>query len=135
MTNRSMVAGVTSIISGSLGILMGLGMAFFFIFLFGAVARQPQARSNPPMPDEFFNLFQAMFLAYGVGFALIGVLAIVGGIFALKRKRWGLALAGAIAGSITFYPSGIIAVIFVCLGQNEFQIPKPPGPIQMPVSL
>jgi hypothetical protein len=48
------------------------------------------------------------------------VLAIVGGAFALKKRHWPLALAGAIAGTITFFPCGIPAIIFVSLGKEEF---------------
>jgi hypothetical protein len=47
-----------------------------------------------------------------------GIVALVGGINALKRKRWGLALAG----SILSLPGvmAILAIIFVSLGKKEF---------------
>jgi hypothetical protein len=53
---------------------------------------------------------------------LIGVLGIIGGIISLRRRHWGAALAGAIAGSVTFWPCGIVAVIFISLGKSEFDI-------------
>jgi hypothetical protein len=52
--------------------------------------------------------------------ALIGALGIVGGVYAIKKKHWALALAGAIAGTVTFFPCGIPAIIFVSLGKEEF---------------
>ena len=69
------------------------------------------------------------YAAIGLLFALVGVLGIVGGIFAIKKKRWGLALAGAIAGTVTFFPCGIPAIIFVTLGKPEFSAPETPAPV------
>ena len=60
---------------------------------------------------------------------VIGIIAIVGGIYALKRQRWGLALAGAICAIVPPHPwgveistpiLGILAVIFVVKSRNEF---------------
>ncbi|MFC2067614.1 hypothetical protein ACFLTP_01140 [Chloroflexota bacterium] len=53
--------------------------------------------------------------ALGLFFALIGVLGIVGGIFALKKKHWGLTLARSIVGIFTFFPCGILVIIFVTM--------------------
>ena len=53
---------------------------------------------------------------------VLGVVAIVGGMYALKRKAWGLALAGTICAFLT--PPlgflGLLAIIFVVLGKDEF---------------
>lgn len=123
MTNRHMTAGVMSIISGALGVVGGLGMAALLVVMFGAIAQDPSVRRGAEMPTEIFRFIQVIYAGLGIAFALVGVLAIIGGVFALKRKRWGLALAGAIAGSIAFYPAGIVGVIFVCLAKSEFQTP------------
>jgi hypothetical protein len=58
-----------------------------------------------------------------------GIVAIVGGIFALKRKRWGLALAGSICMMFCFIfipvflnvPLAIAAIVLVVLGKGEFE--------------
>jgi hypothetical protein len=59
----------------------------------------------------------------------IGVLAILGGISALRRKVWGLALAGAICavfpphfyGRLIWTPVlGVVAVVLVVLSKSEF---------------
>ena len=50
---------------------------------------------------------------------VLGIMAVVGGISAIRRKRFGLSLAGAICAR----PSvilGILAIIFVALGKREF---------------
>lgn len=53
---------------------------------------------------------------------ILGVVAIVGGVFALRRRIWGLALAGAICA--LFPPRiivlGILSVIFIVLSKREF---------------
>lgn len=51
---------------------------------------------------------------------VIGVLAVVGGIFALRRKRWKWALTGTIAAALSLLPLGIAAVILVAISRDEF---------------
>jgi len=54
---------------------------------------------------------------------VLGIIAIVGGISAIKRKSFGLSLAGAICALLSV-PLGILAVIFVSLGKREFEAQK-----------
>jgi len=50
---------------------------------------------------------------------ILGIVAIVGGISAIRRKRFGLSLAGAIC-ALPSVILGIPAVILVALGKREF---------------
>jgi len=50
----------------------------------------------------------------------LGILAVVGGTSAIRRKRFGLSLAGAICTLLSSGLLGILAVIFVALGKREF---------------
>ena len=50
---------------------------------------------------------------------ILGIVAIVGGISAIRRKSFGLSLAGAIC-ALPSAILGIPAVIFVTLGKREF---------------
>jgi hypothetical protein len=50
---------------------------------------------------------------------VLGILAIVGGVSAIRRKRFGLSLAGAICALLSGL-LGILAVIFVALGRRGF---------------
>jgi hypothetical protein len=53
---------------------------------------------------------------------IFGIIAIVGGIYALRRRIWGLALAGSICALIgPWFLLGILAIIFVSLGKREFK--------------
>ncbi|GAG52888.1 unnamed protein product [marine sediment metagenome] len=49
-------------------------------------------------------------------------IAIVGGVCALRRRFWGLALAGSICALIGPWGTlGILAIVFVSLGKVEFE--------------
>jgi hypothetical protein len=51
-----------------------------------------------------------------------GIIAIIGGAFALKRNVWGLALAGSICALVgPWFILGLLAIIFVSLGKGEFE--------------
>jgi len=50
-----------------------------------------------------------------------GIVVIIGGVYALQRKVWGMALAGAICALIwPLTALGIAAIIFVILSKQEF---------------
>jgi hypothetical protein len=103
-----MVAGILNIIAGSFGLICSL----IFISVGGVM------RLVPDIPPYLFPIFTALALP----FAIVGILAIVGGIYALQRKIWGLALAGSIAAFFT--PSwvlGVAAIVFTALSKNEFE--------------
>ncbi len=101
------VAGILDIIAGGWGIIL----AFIFIFI-GAIAR-----FVPDVPPYLFPIFTALAFPFIIG----GIVAIIGGIYALKRKIWGLALAGSIC---AFFPSwilGLTAIVLVVLSKKEFE--------------
>ena len=128
MGNNSKVGGILSIVSGAFGVL-SLGWFVLWIYMFNfMISAVPQDPFAPPFPQELFQFFAIIYGFMGLILALLGVLAIVGGVFALKRKYWGLALAGAIASIITFFPCGIAAIIFISLGRQEFLPPEPSTP-------
>jgi len=51
---------------------------------------------------------------------VIALLAIVGGILAILRKRWRWSLAGSIAAVLSLIILGIPALILVALSKDEF---------------
>jgi hypothetical protein len=102
-----MVAGILDIVAGSLGIILAIALIFVGVLM----------RFVPDMPPYLVPIFTALALP----FAIVGILAIVGGIYALRRKIWGLALAGSIA---AFFPSwllGIAAIVLTALSKKEFE--------------
>jgi hypothetical protein len=57
----------------------------------------------------------------GVPLVVMGIVSIIGGAYALKRRLWGFALAGAIcaimAGNLLY---GTLAIIFISVSKSEF---------------
>ena len=61
-----------------------------------------------------------MIAGIGGGMIAMGVIALIGGIFALRRKAWGFALAGAILALFPIIPLGVLSIIFVSMAKKEF---------------
>lgn len=57
----------------------------------------------------------------GAVLVVLGIMAIVGGVSAIKRRSFGLSLAGAICAILPINTLGILAVIFVSLGKRDFE--------------
>jgi hypothetical protein len=101
-TWKGTTAGVLTIIGGIIGIAAGaIFAALGTAFLAGIPGLELMA-------------------GIGAGIIAIGVIALIGGIFALRRKSWGFALAGAILAMFPIIPLGVLAIIFVAMGKNEF---------------
>ena len=114
----SIVAGIFQINNG------GLLMAFFLI-----PNIMPLWEIFPFLPGLWVELQDLYIFAYGppiwqtimgVLFLVLGILAIVGGISAIRRKMFSLSLAGAIC-ALASGLLGILAVIFVSLARREFR--------------
>ena len=75
----------------------------------------------------FLAFMWIFYSALSVYYIALGALAIVGGTFAIKKIRWGWALAGAIAASMSFFYLGIASVIMVPMSQAEFGKAIPSG--------
>jgi hypothetical protein len=106
-TWKPTTAGILDIIAGSFGVIAALALV-----LVGGIVR-----FVPKCPPFLGPIFAAV----SVPVVLIGILAIVGGVYALRRKIWGLALAGSIA---AFFPSwvlGLTAIVLTALSKDEFE--------------
>ena len=124
---KARIGGVLSIVASALGILIGL-LFISYPLLMTSFFRAFESEMSPAGVPEFDAMVGFMWLVFGVIFLfylVIGALGIVGGIYALKGKSWGLSLAGAIASSMLFYYVGIIAVIFIAMAKPEFDRTTP----------
>jgi hypothetical protein len=115
----SIVAGISQIISGVLPLVILLFPVYLGYSRF-------EMLFLPFLPDAWRQIFMSELFAIPEIFMLIlwcasvlGIVAIVGGISAVRRKRFGLSLAGAIC-ALPSVILGILAVIFVALGKREF---------------
>ncbi|MEJ2739017.1 MAG: hypothetical protein P8105_04185 [Dehalococcoidia bacterium] len=124
MSHHAKTGGILTIISGI--------FCFFFIMMaifYALIPRwimniiidsQPLAPGQDMFPMGISLFFTIFGVITSIFFAALGALAIIGGIFALKKKNWAVAIAGAIAGTVLMFPCGIAATILISLGRSEF---------------
>lgn len=99
------LAGILSIVAGAIELLGGMAI--------GGVGALLTTFMRMPGLGAF------------IGFPLmaVGIVAIIGGICSIRRRVWGLALAGAICS--LFLPHitvlGIVAIVFVAISRREFR--------------
>ena len=112
--------GVLSIVAGAFELIAG---GIMLALLMSTVIRGAVLPLLPRLlfPDVEFEIhfIPTGFSIAGMSLLVLGIIAIVGGISAIKRKSFGLSLAGAICALLSV-PLGILAVIFVSLGKREF---------------
>ncbi len=115
--------GILSIIVGAFEVIGG-GMMVALI-RFGIPCRPWLFSSLPDVPsvwrEHCIAAFPIMSITItGAVLLVLGIIAIVGGVSAVRRKSYGLSLAGAICALIPLNILGLLAVIFVALGKREF---------------
>ncbi len=113
--------GILSIIVGAFEIIGG-GLAAALAWLSIPLCR-PSFPFFPGFGGDFgMATVPAWLTIAGIVFAVLGIVAIVGGISAIRRRSFGLSLAGAICALLPFNILGLLAVIFVSLAKGEFGI-------------
>ncbi|NWF77175.1 MAG: hypothetical protein HXY36_01030 [Chloroflexi bacterium] len=115
--------GVLSIIGGVLEAIVGVVMV-----LFGSCSNILFRLANLPFHrgewlKHIIPLMPTWLLIIGLPILALGIVAIVGGVSALRRKSFGLSLAGAVC-ALPSHILGILAVIFVSLSKKEFEAEK-----------
>jgi len=110
---KSVIAGSLSAVAGSLALVGGLLLILIGIAYPSIVASEETHGSS-------VNFGTGMWLVLGILGMIFGILAIVSGIFAIQRKKWGLALTGAIASCLVFLPLGVACVILVAMDRPAF---------------
>ena len=117
-TGMPIAAGILDIISGVISLICFVGL------LIGSVAVGWEA-------THFYGWYYEWY--YDIGIALgvliiltvlslaVGILALLGGIYAVQRKKWGLALAGSIFAIFPSFILGLAAIILTALSKNEFE--------------
>lgn len=106
--------------AGVLDILAAVGaLAGLFFLTFGASmmtwAAEVEHEEVPVVPLQF------LFAGLGVFLLVIFLVALVGGIAALRRGSWGWALAGSIAATLTCVPFGLPALILTVMAEDQLR--------------
>jgi len=114
-TWKPVSGGVLSIVAGALSVALGLLFLFLGGILSGVLAAVglPGILSFIPLP---------ILGGAAIPLFILGTVAILGGSYAVRRRNWPLALAGAICA--LFPPQvtilGALAIVFIVMGKNEF---------------
>jgi hypothetical protein len=56
-----------------------------------------------------------------IALIVVSVMALIGGIYMLKRINWGRSLTGSILSVAGAPPLGVLSIIFLSLGRREFK--------------
>ena len=108
-SGKPTAAGILNIIGGVIALLIMIWMLMLYM------------EASDQAGVEFVGLFGLGMVCLAM--PLIGVIfAFIGGIAALKRKSWGLALVGSLIGMI--FAGGIfclIALILVAISKDDFR--------------
>ena len=113
-TWKPTTAGILSIIDGVFGLILGLAL----LIMGGLLYSYPFL-----MWGYSLELETGAIIAFvGIITIVLGVVAIVGGAFAIRRRIWGLALAGAICSFLapTGFILGLLSIIWVSMSKKEF---------------
>lgn len=111
------IGGVLSIISGALGFIT-IALLLTFVSIFGtSIARDVLSSLGfwqAGLPLTIIGIIAIPLLC-------VNIVAIVGGIYAVQRRGWGVALAGAICSVFPSQILGILAVVFIAISRKEFE--------------
>lgn len=117
-TWKPVTAGVLNIVSGGLQAIGALVLVVVIIF----IGSWNMADYIEPADLPFVIPVLQLILGIALVFAIISaVIPIVGGVYALQRRKWGWALAGSIISILGNLPLGVLATIFVSLAKEEFE--------------
>jgi len=115
-TWRPTVAGILSIVAGAGGVVVW-ALIILGAFTFLIASGMSGGMNLPDLPAKLIPVWLSLL---AIPLMLLSILTIVGGVFALKRKIWGLALAGSIAALFCSTVLGVVAIIFTVLSKDEF---------------
>jgi uncharacterized BrkB/YihY/UPF0761 family membrane protein len=118
-TWKPTTAGILSIISGAISALGAIGL----IIALSAVNTWTFIQDMVPPEDLPFvaPIISTILIILLILNIIEAVFPILGGVYAVQRRKWGWALAGAIIAIIGVFPLGILATIFVSMAKDEFE--------------
>lgn len=118
-TWKPIVAGILNIIVGVFN-LIGMLLIIIVLVAIGSGVLALSTVINI-MPMWLSGILQGVLIISAILLAVFSALPLIGGIYAVQRKNWGLALAGSIVAILSSTPLGITSTVLVALAKNEFE--------------
>jgi hypothetical protein len=115
-SNKATVAGILDITAGIFGFIGGIPLLVLAIGGAAALGMVPEPEAN-----RLAFVPMALFLPLSAFLFIAGLVAIFGGVAAVRRRNWAFSIAASIAAVFCFFPVGIAAVIFTVLAEPEFR--------------
>jgi len=118
-TWKPIVAGVLNVVTGALSAISAIAIIIALIafdlatFLIDVIPAEDLAFVLP--------LVNTILIGVLILSILHTVFPIIGGIYALQRKRWGWVLAGSIVAVMATLPFGIISTVLIAIAKEEFE--------------
>lgn len=113
------MAGIINIVIGVLNVFGMFILMVVLVAIGGGV--MALSRIAELMPLWLSGIIQGFMVIAALLMAIFSALPLIGGINALQRKNWGLALAGSIAAILSTTLPGIAATVLVALSRKEFE--------------
>lgn len=117
-TQKPTIAGVLLLIAG---ILAAINYAYMLV-----TTSETAGEVAPYLPDIDVNTLRNILIVCGAIGLIFCLFAIIGGIMALQRRMWALALVGSILGLLTIGFVGeasilsLIALVLIAMSKAEF---------------
>ncbi len=119
-------AGILEILAGVTALLGALAL-----IVAGTVTTVVPAMTSEPQDDLPLALVSGVLWSLALFGLVAGLVAVAGGIAALRRGGWRWPLAGAIGACFSALPLGVLALIFVAAAEPELRGgprgPEPPA--------
>ena len=114
------------VVAGILDIALGILNLFCMFMIIGLIVAFGSgiltiARIAELIPIWLSGIVQGALIILAILLAVSSSLPLIGGIYAIQRKSWGLALAGSIVAILPAAPLGITSTILIALSKNEFE--------------
>lgn len=114
------IAGILNIISGVITLFIFLALIIItIVFALGTI--------DPSLWDYYYyydgplwGLALSLLIIFDIIAFALSTITIIGGIFAILRKRWALALIGSILALFPILFVGIASITLIALSKDEF---------------
>ena len=117
-TWKPVVAGILNIITGIIN-LFGMFVVIGLLTAFGGGILSI-IRIADMMPIWLSGMVHGVLIIMAILLAVLSSLPLIGGIYAIQRKAWSLALTGSVVAILSIPPLGIVSTVLVSLSKNEF---------------
>ena len=110
-TVMPLVGGILIVVGGVLALLAGIGL----------VASVGAFDSLMLVDVEGVDMLEDLLTACGILFIIFGLVGLLGGVFAIMRKHFGLAILGGIFALFGWFLPALIGLILVGMSKEEFE--------------